>query len=85
MLKVSKRIRQSKFSLVGYDELFVTLNTIRDGPSRGIDRNRVFAGLSYALSRRQSVECGYRVEYINRTDQDDERRRQLVVQLSSSL
>lgn len=85
MLKVSKRIWQTRFSLVEYDELFVTLNTIPDGPSRGIDRNRVFAGLSYALSRRQAVECGYRVEYINRTDQDDEHRRQLVVQLSSSL
>lgn len=84
MLKSSQRIGASRFSVVYSDELFLTLNTIPDGPVRGVDRNRLFGGLSYAIDRKKAVEAGYRVEYINRTDFDDETRRQFVVQLASA-
>ncbi|MDZ4835070.1 MAG: DUF2490 domain-containing protein [Candidatus Melainabacteria bacterium] len=83
MLKSSQRIASTKFSVVYSDELFLTLNTIPDGPVQGVDRNRIFAGLGYSINRNQTLECGYRVEYINKTDVDDEKRRQLVVQLAS--
>lgn len=84
MLKSAQKIGASPFSVVYYDELFVTMNTMPDGPVRGIDRNRLFGGIGYAIDRHKSVEAGYRVEYINKTDIDDETRRQLVVQLCST-
>jgi hypothetical protein len=85
MLKSSQRISATKFSVVYYDELFLTLNTLPDGPVQGVDRNRLFGGIGYAINRNQTLECGYRVEYINRTDVDDETRRQVVIQLASLL
>jgi len=84
MLKASRQLGKSRFSLVGSDELFVTMNNMVDGPVAGIDRNRLFAGVAVAIDRRRTVEAGYRLEYINKTDADDETRRQLVVQLASN-
>jgi len=84
MLKASRQLGNSRFSLVGSDELFVTMNTMSGGPVAGIDRNRLFAGMSMALDRKRTLEAGYRLEYINKTDVDDETRRQLVVQLASN-
>lgn len=83
MLKSSQRIQATKFSVVYYDELFLTLNTIPGGPVQGVDRNRLFGGIGYAIDRNKTLECGYRVEYINKTDVDDETRRQVVIQLAS--
>lgn len=84
MLKSAQKIGTSPFSVVYYDELFVTMNTMPDGPVQGIDRNRFFGGIGYSFDRQKSIEAGYRVEYINKTDIDDETRRQLVVQLCST-
>ncbi len=84
MLRASHQLGKSRFSLVGSDELFLTMNDMPDGPAPGVDRNRLFAGMAYAIDRKRSLEAGYRVEYINRTDVDDEKRRQLVVQLASN-
>lgn len=83
MLKSSQKIQSTKFSVVYYDELFLTLNTIPGGPVQGVDRNRLFGGIGYAIDRNKTLECGYRVEYINKTDVDDETRRQVVIQLAS--
>ena len=83
MLKSSQRIQATKFSVVYYDELFLTLNTIPGGPVQGVDRNRLFGGIGYSIDRNKTLECGYRVEYINKTDVDDETRRQIVIQLAS--
>jgi len=83
MLKSSQRIGASRVSVVYSDELFLTLNTMPDGPVSGVDRNRLFGGLGYAIDRNKTLEAGYRVEYINKTDVDDETRRQFVVQLAS--
>lgn len=83
MLRANQKIGTSKFSVIYFDELFLTLNTMPDGPAAGVDRNRIFGGLGYAVSRTKTIEAGYRVEYINRTDIDDEKRRQLVVTCSS--
>jgi hypothetical protein len=84
MLKASHQLGKSRFSLVGSNELFLTINNMADGPAPGVDRNRLFAGLAIAVDRKRSLEAGYRVEYINKTDVDDETRRQLVVQLASN-
>jgi hypothetical protein len=84
MLKSNQKLGSSPYSIVVSDEIFFTLNTIPDGPVTGIDRNRLFAGLGYSIDRSRTLEAGYRIEYINKTDVDDEQRRQLVVQLNST-
>lgn len=83
MMKSAQRIGASRFSVIYSDELFLTLNTMPDGPVAGVDRNRLFAGMGYAIDRNKNLEAGYRIEYINKTDTDDETRRQLVVQMAS--
>ena len=48
----------SRISAIGYDELFVHLNkTTRY--ARGIDQNRIFGGLGYALNPKTRIEGGY--------------------------
>jgi hypothetical protein len=37
-------------ALVAYDEIFVHLNTIRQGPAAGFDQNRIFLGINHTLS-----------------------------------
>ncbi|MBX3135718.1 DUF2490 domain-containing protein [Candidatus Obscuribacterales bacterium] len=83
MMKSAQKIGASRFSVIYSDELFLTLNTMPDGPVAGVDRNRLFAGMGYAIDRNKNLEAGYRVEYINKTDTDDETRRQIVVQMAS--
>lgn len=84
MLKANQKLGSSPYSIVVSDEIFFTLNTIPDGPVAGLDRNRLFYGVGYAIDRVRTLEAGYRIEYINKTDADDEQRRQLVVQLNSA-
>lgn len=84
MLRGTQKIGNSKWAVICYDELFVTLNSINNGPAAGIDRNRLFFGINRILSRSRSIEAGYRIEYINKTDVDNESRRQLILQLNST-
>ncbi len=48
----------SKISLVGYDELFLHLNTTTL-TRQGVDQNRAFAGVSDTLNRTTRFEVGY--------------------------
>ena len=48
----------SKISYIGYDELFVHLNTTTRSP-RGIDQNRIFGGLGLAVNPKVRIEGGY--------------------------
>jgi len=48
----------SRLAIVAYDELFVHLNTTTV-TRRGIDQNRAFGGIAYALSRSARFEVGY--------------------------
>jgi Protein of unknown function (DUF2490) len=50
--------RDSKVSIIGYDELFVHVNgTTRT--RRGIDQNRAFAGIGVPVTPRARLEVGY--------------------------
>ncbi|WP_447964926.1 DUF2490 domain-containing protein [Nitrospira sp. Ecomares 2.1] len=48
-----------------YDEIFVNLNTIRQGPEAGFEQNRFFLGLNYTFSPNLNVDAGYQLQIIN--------------------
>ena len=68
MLRLAYPIGETPYYLVAFDELFVNLNAIENGPDAGIDQNRIFAGIGRRLGSKIRVECGYQQQYINRTD-----------------
>jgi len=63
MLKGSLPLTTEKdFGLTGYDELFVSLNSVDNGPRAGFDRNRIFVG-PYVVMKPLRLELGYLGEY----------------------
>ncbi len=56
---------QKKWAFVLYDEVFVTLNTIRNGPRAGFDQNRAFVGINRKINSHLSVDVGYQNQIIN--------------------
>lgn len=61
------------------NEIFVNLNTVRDGPEAGIDQDRYFAGLGFRLGNRNRIEVGYQLQYVNRSDPDDDQANHALV------
>lgn len=61
------------------NELFVNLNSVKDGPQRGIDQNRFFAGIGLKATKQARVEFGYQYQYVNRTDPFDDQANQAIV------
>jgi Protein of unknown function (DUF2490) len=58
-VRVSHPLRTgSRVSFVAFDELFLHVNTTPRG-ARGVDQNRVFAGLGMTWSPRARAEAGY--------------------------
>ncbi len=53
------------WALVIYDEVFVNVNTIRNGPNSGFDQNRFFIGVNRRLNDSLSVDFGYQNQAIN--------------------
>lgn len=57
------------WALVGYDELFVNLNTVGvptgKGPEAGFDQNRFFLGINKTFSQYFNVDVGYQNQMIN--------------------
>jgi hypothetical protein len=47
------------WSIVGYDELFLTVDETAPGPLQGYDQNRLFGGLLRRLNAHASLEFGY--------------------------
>ncbi len=60
----------SRFSLVGYDEVFFDLNDTDWGQRTGFAQNRLFAGLGAKLGDAK-VEVGYLNQYLNRSGADN--------------
>ena len=50
--------RGSRFSLIGYDELFVHLNDTTS-TRQGVDQNRIFGGMGQTINPRIRYEVGY--------------------------
>lgn len=53
----------SRLALVGWDELSIHLNTTTRSP-RGVDQNRVFAGVATSWSARLRTEIGYLNQFL---------------------
>ena len=58
------------FGITGYDELFVTLNSVEGGPSAGYDRNRFFIG-PYWVAENARYEVGYLGEHARSFGSDE--------------
>lgn len=70
-----------KFYLCNFHELFVNLNSVKDGPQRGIDQYRMFAGVGVRPLKNTRVEAGYQYQYVNRADQfDDQGNHAILIQ-----
>lgn len=65
MVKLSYPLDE-KWSLTGFNEYFVNLNTVDWGLVPGFDQNRVFVGVSYKFDATIRTEIGYMNQYINR-------------------
>jgi hypothetical protein len=58
------------FGITGYDELFVTFNSVEGGPSAGYDRNRFFIG-PYWVVENARYEVGYLGEHARSFGSDE--------------
>jgi len=50
---------QRSWSLVGWNEFFVTMDDTDDGPWQGVDQNRLFGGLLRQMTPKAGLEFGY--------------------------
>jgi hypothetical protein len=57
------------FGITAFDEFMVHLNSVRQGPASGYDRNRVFIGPFWQISETR-YECGYLGEHAKRFGDD---------------
>lgn len=60
--------KSQKWSIVGYDELFVNLNSPKGAPQGGMDQNRVFLGLNRKINKHVNAEAGYLNQFIYARD-----------------
>lgn len=55
----------TKWSLVMYDEPFINLNTVGNGPRSGFNQNWLFLGINRKITKSVSAEIGYLNNYVN--------------------
>jgi hypothetical protein len=74
---------QPRFSLVGYDEIFIYLNSTDWGADSGFDQNRLFAGFgwNFDMDRRITGEIGYLNQFIRKPSGADEMNHVLSINL----
>ncbi len=65
-LRATHPLGRSPWGVIGVGELYVTVRGTRLGPSQGLDRGRLGAGMSRRLLPELAIEAGYFREYINR-------------------
>lgn len=80
LVKLNYKIHKRVY-VTAQDELFINLNSLDGGPEGGIDQNRCFFGVGLRLLKRNRVEIGYQLQYVNGTDNfDDQANHALVIQ-----
>ena len=53
------------WAFVVYDEIFVNLNTVGNGPESGFDQNRLFLGMNHQLTKYFNMDFGYQMQALN--------------------
>ena len=53
------------WAFVVYDEIFVNVNSARNGPREGLDQNRVFVGMNRKVTNYFNVDVGYQLQALN--------------------
>lgn len=71
MLRGETPIPKTKNYAVVYDELFVNFNTLPGVLTKGIDQNRLYAGIGRRFNRNMRAEVAYQNQYVNRDAADD--------------
>ncbi|MBY0358891.1 MAG: DUF2490 domain-containing protein [Candidatus Obscuribacterales bacterium] len=80
MIKLNLDLNRRLYATTS-NELFVNLNSVKDGPRSGIDQNRFFVGLGIKAYKNSRVEAGYQYQYVNRTDEfDDQANHAILIQ-----
>lgn len=71
--------RESKWQLVGQEEIFINLNKVNAAITPGINQNRVFLGVNRQLHRKLNMDFGYQYQYINRNDPVEDRHNHVLL------
>jgi hypothetical protein len=78
--------RDHRWLAIVWDEVFVHLNTLGNGPEAGFDQNRFFAGVGRDVNRHLRVETGYLLNNVNRPRTSSDRTNNVwLVQFTASL
>ena len=53
------------WAIVMFDEIFVNLNTVGNGPDSGFNQNRFFLGMNHKVTEHFNFDLGYQVQALN--------------------
>lgn len=71
--------KSEKWFLSAFDEFFVNLRGVPNGPQAGIDQNRAFIGLQRSLGKRASLEAGYMNQYVKTREPVPDRMNHIIL------
>lgn len=69
-LRLQAPLPRPAWYLAGSNEVLVGFNSLRGGPERGFDEDRLFAGVGRSLGRGLKLEAGYQLQYVHRSGED---------------
>jgi hypothetical protein len=78
-LRASLPLGHSRWSLVVYDEPFINLNTVGNGPRSGFNQNWLFVGLNRKITKSLSAEVGYLNNYVNNPRSSTDRMNHVIM------
>ena len=54
-----------EWAFVVYDEIFVNVNSVGNGPDSGFDQNRFFLGMNREFTKYFNMDLGYQMQALN--------------------
>ncbi len=79
MIRLALPLFQTRWYLVGSEELFINFNTVAGALQSGIDQNRIYAGVGRQISRNLRAEIAYQQQYVNRRDVADDKANHILM------
>jgi hypothetical protein len=85
LLQVKGPIGKTPLYWITSNEIHLNLNSLKDGPQRGLNQNRIYIGVGRKIGKRMSLEGGYqlRINYV--IDRPDEMEHIILTRVSYSL